>query len=176
MSSWHEESSRLPERCIFFKQSAIAYSAVNCYIGPLRDQSSLGTASYCTFCLKQHLSCLKWSLQALARLAIVTLQETYPTQIWLQIAESAEEVLRREEAKKDKLCQELNLLVQQSAHAQLERLEQLTQRMESLNRGFLQSSTGSQRAPEEPSARQNDASQDELSSEPHPQGSASSSN
>lgn len=52
-------------------------------------------------------------------------------------------MLRGEEGKKDKLCQELNLLVQQSAHAQLERLEQLTQRMESLNRGFIQSSTTS---------------------------------
>ena len=50
----------------------------------------------------------------------------------------AEDALRIEEGKKDKLCQELNLLVQQSAHAQLERLEQLTQRMESLNRGFVQ--------------------------------------
>lgn len=56
----------------------------------------------------------------------------------MQIAEAAEDALRIEEGKKDKLCQELNLLVQQSAHAQLERLEQLTQRMESLNRGFVQ--------------------------------------
>lgn len=48
-------------------------------------------------------------------------------------------MLRSEEAKKDKLCQELNMLVQQSAHAQLERLEQLTHRMESLNNGFTQS-------------------------------------
>lgn len=55
----------------------------------------------------------------------------------VQIAEAAEEVLRTEEAKKDKLCQELNLLVQQSAHAQLERLEQLTHRMENLNQGFV---------------------------------------
>ena len=62
----------------------------------------------------------------------------------MKVAEAAEEVLKAEEAKKDKLCQELNLLVQQSAHAQLERLEQLTQRMESLNRGFVQTAGGSQ--------------------------------
>ena len=66
----------------------------------------------------------------------------------MQVAEVAEEVLRGEEAKKDKLCQELNLLVQQSAHAQLERLEQLTHRMESLNRGFIQSTTSNRPAPE----------------------------
>ena len=34
---------------------------------------------------------------------------------------------------KDQLCQELNLLVQQSAHAQIEKLESLTQRLEYLN-------------------------------------------
>ena len=55
----------------------------------------------------------------------------------MQIAEAAEETLKTEEAVKDRLCQELNLLVQQSAHAQLERLEQLTQRMELLNKGFM---------------------------------------
>ena len=55
----------------------------------------------------------------------------------MQIAEAAEETLKAEEAVKDRLCQELNLLVQQSAHAQLERLEQLTQRMELLNKGFM---------------------------------------
>ena len=55
----------------------------------------------------------------------------------MQIAETAEETLKAEEAVKDRLCQELNLLVQQSAHAQLERLEQLTQRMELLNKGFM---------------------------------------
>ena len=79
----------------------------------------------------------------------------------LQVAEVAEEVLRGEEAKKDKLCQELNLLVQQSAHAQLERLEQLTHRMESLNRGFIQSTTSNRPAPEPYSdaQRQCDASQ-----------------
>lgn len=54
----------------------------------------------------------------------------------MQVAETAEEALKSEEGAKDQLCQELNLLVQQSAHAQLERLEQLTQRMELLNKGF----------------------------------------
>ncbi len=87
----------------------------------------------------------------------------------LQVTEAAEEVLRGEEAKKDKLCQELNLLVQQSAHAQLERLEQLTHRMESLNRGFTQSSIGSTPAPEpnnNEAQRQCDASQPEPPTEP----------
>lgn len=54
-----------------------------------------------------------------------------------KVAEATEAALREEEAKKDKLCQELNMLVQQSAHAQLERLEQLTSRMETLNAGFV---------------------------------------
>ena len=47
--------------------------------------------------------------------------------------EAHEATLKEEEAVKERLCQELNLLVQQSAHAQLERLEQLTHRMELLN-------------------------------------------
>ena len=50
-----------------------------------------------------------------------------------QVFESSEEALRTEERIKDQLCQELNLLVQQSAHAQIEKLEQLTQRLEYLN-------------------------------------------
>lgn len=47
----------------------------------------------------------------------------------------AEESFRTEDRMKEQLCQELNLLVQQSAHAQLDKLEQLTQRLELLNRG-----------------------------------------
>ena len=53
------------------------------------------------------------------------------------MAEAAEVALKAEDAVKERLCQELNLLVQQSAHAQLERLEQLTKRMELLNKGFM---------------------------------------
>ena len=43
----------------------------------------------------------------------------------LQVFEAAEEALKTEEQVKERLCQELNLLVQQSAHAQLEKLEQV---------------------------------------------------
>ncbi len=50
------------------------------------------------------------------------------------MAASAEEVLAAEERVKDKLCQELNLLIQESAHAQLDKLDQLTRRLELLNR------------------------------------------
>ena len=44
----------------------------------------------------------------------------------LQVFETAEEALKAEEQVKERLCQELNLLVQQSAHAQLEKLEQVS--------------------------------------------------
>lgn len=50
-----------------------------------------------------------------------------------QIAEEAAEVLRSHERSKEQLCQELNLLVHQSATAELNKLEQLTQQLESLN-------------------------------------------
>lgn len=50
-----------------------------------------------------------------------------------QVADAAAERLAAEERAKDLLCQELNLLVQQSAHAQLEKLESLTKRLEALN-------------------------------------------
>ena len=52
----------------------------------------------------------------------------------LQAAEAATEVLAAEERAKEQLCQELNMLVQQSTHAQLDKLEQLTRRLELLNR------------------------------------------
>ncbi|KAK9834428.1 hypothetical protein WJX74_001542 [Apatococcus lobatus] len=52
-----------------------------------------------------------------------------------KVADVAEESFRTEDRMKEQLCQELNLLVQQSAHAQLDKLEQLTQRLELLNHG-----------------------------------------
>ena len=74
----------------------------------------------------------------------------------VQVLDAAEEALRHEERTKDQLCQacmrwlapppqraqriitcvlqELNLLVQQSAAAQIEKLDQLTQRLEYLNK------------------------------------------
>lgn len=45
-------------------------------------------------------------------------------------------MLAAESQRKDQLCQELNLLVQQSAHAQIDKLEQLTQKLESLTTGM----------------------------------------
>ncbi|BDA40657.1 hypothetical protein COCOBI_01-3100 [Coccomyxa sp. Obi] len=50
-----------------------------------------------------------------------------------KVFEAADEALKTEEQVKERLCQELNLLVQQSAHAQLEKLEQLTARLERMN-------------------------------------------
>ncbi|KAK9916893.1 hypothetical protein WJX75_008410 [Coccomyxa subellipsoidea] len=50
-----------------------------------------------------------------------------------KVFEATEESLKAEEQVKERLCQELNLLVQQSAHAQLEKLEQLTERLERMN-------------------------------------------
>ena len=44
---------------------------------------------------------------------------THIHRLRFQVAEATEAALREEEAKKDKLCQELNMLVQQSAHAQV---------------------------------------------------------
>ena len=51
----------------------------------------------------------------------------------LQVADEAEEALRGHERSKEQLCQELNLLVHQSATAELSKLEQLTKQLESLN-------------------------------------------
>lgn len=51
-----------------------------------------------------------------------------------EAAHAAEEVLAAEERIKDQLCQELNLLIQESAHSQLNKLDQLMNRLELLNR------------------------------------------
>lgn len=51
----------------------------------------------------------------------------------LQIAEAAEQELRAHERSKEQLCQELNLLVHQSATAELNKLEQLTKQLDNLN-------------------------------------------
>eukprot|EP01025_Chloroclados_australasicus_P036825 TRINITY_DN3749_c0_g1_i3.p2 TRINITY_DN3749_c0_g1~~TRINITY_DN3749_c0_g1_i3.p2 ORF type:complete len:283 (-),score=48.34 TRINITY_DN3749_c0_g1_i3:1612-2460(-) len=50
-----------------------------------------------------------------------------------KIYDAAEAELKAEEGAKDALCQELNLLVHQSTKLQLDKLEQLTQRIESLS-------------------------------------------
>ena len=42
-----------------------------------------------------------------------------------QVFEVTDEALREEERAKERLCEELNMLVQQSASAQLEKLEQV---------------------------------------------------
>ncbi len=52
----------------------------------------------------------------------------------LQVAEQAQEVLTSHERSKEQLCQELHLLVHQSATAELNKLEQLTKQLEQLNR------------------------------------------
>lgn len=44
---------------------------------------------------------------------------------YLQVFEATDEALKEEDAVKERLCNELNMLVQQSAHAQLEKLEQV---------------------------------------------------
>eukprot|EP00884_Botryococcus_braunii_P005071 jgi/Botrbrau1/14565/Bobra.27_3s0004.1 len=49
-----------------------------------------------------------------------------------KVMEAREEALNAELRIKEQLCAELNLLVQQSAHAQLDKLEQLTVRLEHL--------------------------------------------
>ena len=46
------------------------------------------------------------------------------------------EALATEERVKEQLCQELNLLVKESARSQLDKLEQLSKRLESLNAGL----------------------------------------
>lgn len=51
----------------------------------------------------------------------------------LQVAEQAEEVLKWHESSKEQLCQELHLLVHQSATAELNKLEQLTKQLDQLN-------------------------------------------
>ena len=42
-----------------------------------------------------------------------------------QVFEAADETLKEEDAVKERLCSELNMLVQQSAHAQLEKLDEV---------------------------------------------------
>ena len=58
---------------------------------------------------------------------------TLTAHMLLQVAEQAEEVLRSHERSKEQLCQELHLLVHQSATAELNKLEQLTKQLEQLN-------------------------------------------
>lgn len=53
-----------------------------------------------------------------------------------QAYDEAAEALAAEERTKEQLCAELNMLVQQSAHAQLDKLDQLTRRLELLNSGI----------------------------------------
>ncbi|KAK9790110.1 hypothetical protein WJX73_008949 [Symbiochloris irregularis] len=53
-----------------------------------------------------------------------------------QAMQAAEKDLSQEEAIKQRLCDELNVLVQQSATAQLDKLDQLTQRLNFLNQGY----------------------------------------
>lgn len=52
-----------------------------------------------------------------------------------KVMAATEEELDKAEAVKDRLCSELNLLVQQSARIQLQKLEQLTDRLEQLHVG-----------------------------------------
>ena len=51
--------------------------------------------------------------------------ESSQTLCFLQVFEATDEALKEEDAIKERLCNELNMLVQQSAHAQLEKLEQV---------------------------------------------------
>ena len=51
----------------------------------------------------------------------------------VQAAEQAEEVLQCHERSKEQLCQELHLLVHQSATAELTKLEHLTKQLDQLN-------------------------------------------
>ena len=53
-----------------------------------------------------------------------------------KVAARTAEALAAEERIKDQLCQELNLLVQQSARSQLDKLEQLQTRLQSLSAGL----------------------------------------
>lgn len=55
---------------------------------------------------------------------------------------ATEEKLHQAEAVKERLCSELNILVQQSARIQLQKLEQLTDRLEQLHVGSGQQKPG----------------------------------
>ncbi|DBA90855.1 TPA: aci13, variant 2 [Trebouxia sp. C0005] len=66
-----------------------------------------------------------------------------------KVAEQAQEVLTSHERSKEQLCQELHLLVHQSATAELNKLEQLTKQLEQLNRGSLTESSGAEAAARE---------------------------
>lgn len=66
-----------------------------------------------------------------------------------KVAEQAQEVLASHERSKEQLCQELHLLVHQSATAELNKLEQLTKQLEQLNRGNLTDSSGAEAAARE---------------------------
>lgn len=67
-------------------------------------------------------------------------------------ASAAAEVLAGEERIKDQLCQELKLLVDQSARGQGDKLEQLTKRLELLNAGVAPADKGAAQAAAEPTA------------------------
>jgi len=72
-----------------------------------------------------------------------------------QVLDAAEAELKAEEAVKERLCQELTSIVQQSANAELSKLEQLTQRLEQLGVGVGLAEEAPQAPPHEaPRARQ----------------------
>ncbi|ONK72690.1 uncharacterized protein A4U43_C04F22070, partial [Asparagus officinalis] len=63
------------------------------------------------------------------RIRVAKLKEDQAKKVW----EAAAQVVKDEEAVKQKICDDLNQLVQESTNTQLTRLEELKRRLESLN-------------------------------------------
>ncbi|KAL2945693.1 hypothetical protein AAZX31_U036500 [Glycine max] len=63
------------------------------------------------------------------RIRVAKLKEEQARKVW----ESASKVVRDEEALKQKLCEDLSNLVQESSNSQFARLEELKRRLEALN-------------------------------------------
>ncbi|XP_047168534.1 uncharacterized protein LOC124837263 [Vigna umbellata] len=63
------------------------------------------------------------------RIRVAKLKEEQARKVW----ESASQVVRDEEAMKQKLCEDLSNLVQESSNSQFARLEELKRRLEALN-------------------------------------------
>ncbi|CAI9762385.1 unnamed protein product [Fraxinus pennsylvanica] len=98
------------------------------------------------------------------RIRIAKLKESQTKQVW----EAAAKTVKDEEAIKQKLCEDLNNLVQESSNAQFARLEELKRRLEALNPNRLSTNVTSGVNPGEPAQTSiiQDASEIQSTSEP----------
>ncbi|XP_057952096.1 uncharacterized protein LOC131146482 isoform X1 [Malania oleifera] len=77
------------------------------------------------------------------RIHVAKLKEEQARKVW----EAASKALKEEEEVKQKLCEDLNRLVQESSNAQFSRLEELKRRLEALNPGRVSTSVPQEMRP-----------------------------